>query len=145
MTAHHSFDEVLISGFVDGELTQADAQRVLLHIEGCSSCRALTESLLEMKELTMTSRFHVPDDSLWDERPRSRTSRTLRRLGWTLLVIWAASTAGYALWQASTERQNLFQVAIVVGFWLAVGALFASVTVDQVRSGRSDRYRKVEK
>ena len=35
----HGFDEALISGYLDGELTQGDAQRVRVHLEDCAVCQ----------------------------------------------------------------------------------------------------------
>ena len=37
-----TFDGALLSGFLDGALTQADEQRVRVHLEDCETCRAQT-------------------------------------------------------------------------------------------------------
>ena len=63
------FDESLFSGYLDGELTQGDSQRVRLHLEDCSSCRDLVGDLQRIREAAMTTEFPVPSDEEWREAP----------------------------------------------------------------------------
>ena len=80
------FSEELLSGYLDGALTQGEDQRVRLHLEDCAACRALYAELRTMRETTMKTRFVLPADDQWDERPRSSLSRLFRGTGWTLTV-----------------------------------------------------------
>jgi len=89
-----SFDQSMISGHLDGELTQAAAQRVRLHLEQCGHCNALFKELQIMREAAMSTRFVEPSDDQWDERPHSVSSRFSRSLGWLLTVVWLATVAG---------------------------------------------------
>ena len=59
------FDETLLSGYVDSELTQADQQRVRLHLEECRVCRSLMEDLLKMRQAAMSTPFPIPLDEEW--------------------------------------------------------------------------------
>lgn len=76
----HEFDEAILSGYLDGELTQGDEQRVRLHIEHCAGCGIVIDELRKLREATMNSNFQVPDDTQWDETPRgqSRGCSTIR-------------------------------------------------------------------
>ena len=56
------FDEALLTGYLDGALTQADDQRVRIHLEECADCRRLSDELRELRETTMTTRFELPAD-----------------------------------------------------------------------------------
>ena len=141
----HGFDEELISGYLDGELSQGEEQRVRLHLEDCPECRAMTEELNRLKEVTMTTEFRVPDDTQWDETPRGRGSGFFRNFGWLILVAWVVGTLGYGLWQMATDTEELFEVVIVFGAWLGFGLVFLSVLIDRLKTRKTDRYRRVEK
>jgi len=141
----HGFDEALISGYLDGELSQGEEQRVRLHLEDCTECRAMTEELHRLKEVTMTTEFRVPDDTQWDETPRGRGSGFFRNFGWMILLAWIVGTLGYGLWQIATDTEELLEVVIVFGFWLGFGLVFLSVLIDRLKSRKTDRYRRVEK
>lgn len=140
-----SFDQSLISGFLDRELTQAHDQRVRLHLEECAQCRALFEELQTMREAAMSTRFVEPSDDQWNERPRGPTSHISRSVGWVLAIVWLVVIAGYGIWQALTSPEGLFEKLLLVGGLAAFGLLFLSVLVDRIKSARTDRYREVEK
>lgn len=139
----HEFDEALISGYIDGELTQQDEQRVRIHIEDCDRCRETAHELNTLKEATMTTDFHV--DTQWDETPRSTASGFLRTFGWLMAVIWTVVVIGYGLWQFAKDTEDLLQVVMVFGLGLGFGLVFLSVLIDRVRTHKTDPYRKVKK
>jgi len=140
-----SFDEALVSGFLDGELTQAKEQKVGLHMEDCQHCRTLYDELRELREVAMTTRFAEPTDEQWDEKPRGAVSWTTRRLGWIIAIFWFAALGGYGLWQIWQAPQNLVQRMLTFGGLSAFVLLFISVLIDRIRSARTDRYQEVEK
>lgn len=140
-----SFDESQISGYLDGELTQAGQQRVRIHIEDCDHCQSLCEELRTLREATMSTEFVRPDDSQWDERPQGALSLFARSSGWLLAIIWVVATAGYALWQFWVSAANLVERLLVFGGLAAGGLLFLSVLLDRIRSAKTDPYREVEK
>ena len=94
-----TFDEALLSGYVDGALTQADEQRVRVHVEDCETCRREVEEMQRVREVTMSSQFKVPADDQWSEAPRGPTSWMAFGLGWTFLIVWLSILCGYALWE----------------------------------------------
>jgi len=139
------FDETLISGHLDGELTQADEQRVRIHLEDCDVCRTSYEELLELREATMTTQLDQPRDLQWDEKPQGLFSSLSRGFGWIILVVWALGTTGFALWQLATGPEGLVEKLIVFGGLFGIGLLFASILVDRLRAARTDPYREVQK
>jgi predicted anti-sigma-YlaC factor YlaD len=141
----HGFDQALLSGHLDGELTQADDQRVRIHLEDCAACRALHAELRELREATMTTRFEDSPDSQWDERPRGTVSAASRGLGWILAVVWLLATVGYALYEVATGPENLFGKLIVFGGVAAFALLLLSVLIDRIRAARTDRYSEVQR
>ena len=140
-----AFDETLVSGHLDGELTQAAAQKVRLHLEDCEYCRTVLEDLRTMREATMSTEFSTPDDTQWDERPRGTISLLSRGLGWFLGIGWLVVVTGFGLWEFSQSSVDLFEKMIVFGGLSALALLFISVVLDRVAAARTDPYREVEK
>ena len=142
----HDFDEALISGYLDGELTQGDEQRVRLHLEGCASCRRIADELQLVKEATMTTRFQTPEDTQWDETPRNNLSRTMHYLGWLLALTWAAGLVTFLIWQAVTESESIpFEALLGLVPLAAMGLILLSALIDRLQAQKTDPYRKVQK
>jgi predicted anti-sigma-YlaC factor YlaD len=143
--AKHEFDEALISGYIDGELTQRDDQRVRLHLEDCVQCRNIAGEMRKLKEATMTSDFQVPEDTQWDEKPRGSVSGFLSNFGWMIAIAWVVAIIGFVIWQVATDAENLLEAVLVFGLWLGFGLVFLSVLIDRLKTYRTDPYRRVEK
>jgi anti-sigma factor RsiW len=139
------FPEEQISGYLDGALTQAEEQRVRLHLEDCAACRALHDELATLRETTMKTRFVLPADDQWDERPRGGWSRLFRGTGWTLTVAWIAAVALFAAWQLATGPESPWEKLTAFAGVAAVVVLFASVLLDRLRALPGDPYRGVKK
>lgn len=140
----HGFDEALISGYVDGELTQGEAQRVRVHLEDCEACRAIAAGLTRLQEATMGSRFQVPQDLQWDESPRGRSSQLLRSAGLVIGLAWLISLFGYLIIELAGS-DDVLGVLLVGGFVLSAGLILASALLDRRLAQQTDRYRRVKK
>ena len=144
-TCGRSFEETLLSGFVDGALTQADEQRVRLHLEDCGTCRRQVEEIRQLREVTMSAEFNVPPDDQWSERARTGGSRLSIGVGWIIVIVWAAMFGGYAAWELWTSDEPLLGKLIVFGGWTGFGLLLLGVLLDRLKAMKTDRYREVEK
>lgn len=140
-----SFDETLITGYLDDELTQGDDQRVRIHMEDCEQCRRIHQGLKEMREATMTTQFIKEPDRQWNERPHGAASRTGFALGWIVAIVWMVTTCGYAGWQIWIDTGGWFEKTLIFGGLAAIALLFSSVVIDRLHTARTDPYRKVEK
>lgn len=140
-----AFDETLISGHLDGELTQATEQKVRVHLDDCAFCSGLLGELEKMREAAMSTEFTTPDDSQWDERPQTGASLAAQTFGWTLGIVWAVFFAGFALWHMWQGSENLVEKALIFGGLSAFALLFVSVLLDRLKAARTDPYREVEK
>ena len=141
----HDLDEALISGYLDGELSQGDAQRVRIHLEDCAACRSNVDELRQLREATMTSEFQVPADSEWDESPRGGASRLLRNAGLAVGLAWAVGFAMWLIWELANDPEGLIGLLLVAGFMLSAALILASVLIDRLRDRKTDRYRRVKK
>ena len=145
VTCGRKFDEALLTGYLDGALTQADKQRVRLHLEECADCRRLSDELRELREATMTTRFDMPADDQWNEAPRGLASRLSFRLGWILLLAWAVGIVGLVAGHAWTDEMPLTEKLLIFGGASGAALLFVSVLLDRLKTMRQDPYRRVER
>lgn len=139
------FDESLISGYLDGELTQVEAQRVRLYLEDHSEARALFEEMKQMREATLTTEFILPRDDQWSEKPRGSVSRLSRGVGWVMVVAWLILLGGFGLWQMAVAPVSLGLKLVIFGGLSGFAFLMISVGMDRIRLLPQDRYRRVEK
>jgi hypothetical protein len=139
------FDEALLSGYLDGELTQAEEQRVRIHLEDHPEARELLEEMRSMRDATRGTRFEHPEDLQWDESPRGPLSRWFRSFGWLFVVIWLVGVGAFGLWQFITSPENLLEKLLAVGAVGGFALLFLSILLDRLRDLKTDRYRRVRK
>jgi len=142
----HGFDKALISGYLDGELTQGDTQRVRLHLEECAECSQMADELRRLKEATMTTEFQVPEDTQWDETPRNAASRILQNSGWALAIAWVVGIVAYLVWQIATDAESIrLEAMLSFAILLALGLIVLSALIDRLKTRKTDPYRKVKK
>ena len=55
----------MLSGYIDGELTQQARQRVRLHCETCATCRKELETLTDMRERIGNATLTDRDQNTW--------------------------------------------------------------------------------
>jgi len=139
------FEESWITGYLDGELTQAEAQQVRLHLEDCAACRGLLDDMKQLREATMTTPFRAPSDDQWNELPRGGASRFGRDLGWLLLGLSLVGLAGLGAWRVLTESSGRLEQVLMMALGTALLGLFVSVLIDRLRVRGTDRYRRVKK
>lgn len=136
----------LLSAYLDDELTQAESQRVRLHLEECSGCRQQALELERLKRMTAELVFPDPPEQEMEELERRLSVRAPRRLGWMLFCGGAVALLIYSLvmallhWRPPTVREILGGM-VVVGLLL----LFFSVLRQRLLELPHDRYRSVKK
>ncbi len=148
MTTPSQHEEIrqMLSAYLDGELTQAGAQRVRIHLEDCEECRRTYEELARLQEMTRELAFAEPPEARMKELEKSLSVQAPRRLGWLFvmagIVAWLIYGAILYIrhWRPPTVEEMIGS-AIVIGFVL----LLASVVVERLRQLPHDRYRRVDK
>jgi anti-sigma factor RsiW len=140
-----TFEEVLLSGYLDDALVQGDEQRVRVHLEDCATCRTLVDELAAAREATMSSTFDTPRDHEWSEVPRTETSRFANVVGWPLVIGWTVLVGGYALWSLWTDAESWIEQLLVVGGVSGFGLLFLRALLDRRHAMKTDWYREVKR
>jgi anti-sigma factor RsiW len=145
MSARHPIDPTMLTGFIDGVLTQGDRQRVAVHLETCEECRRTVEEMRMIRDVARSTPFRTLTDDQWSEAPRSSLSRWARNAGWALLALWLVATIVLITVLPDQDVDpGLGRVMIwgAVAGWLA---LFASAALDRYATARTDVYRAVKK
>jgi len=137
------FEESLLSGYLDGELTQADNQRVRLRLEDDPEAHKTMIEMRRIREAARSTRLAVPADEEWNEAPRSVGSRWFRRSGWMLLCGWGIVLVGLAVWGLIVGPEEWWQKLLAVAVAGGPVLLFLSILTDRLKVMKHDRYRRV--
>jgi cytoskeletal protein CcmA (bactofilin family) len=112
--------ELNCSAFVDGALASNEALGIERHIESCSECHALIESLSAERALLRNVLQHASVDGVIPAFvPRPTISRLLVWLCWAAIGIWAVSMAWSSLMSVLTLPDWLA--------WLSPSAIGTSI------------------
>lgn len=136
----------MLSAYLDGELTQADEQRVRIHLEDCEECRLAFEQLRQLQRITADMKFSDPPEDKMREIEERLSVQAPRMAGWTLLLGGLTVWILYAVYLFVTDPklltwQKLVSGAVVIGFVL----LLISVLRQRLLELPLDRYRGVKK
>ena len=135
-----------LSGFIDGELTQQETQRVRLHVDSCDRCRAELESLRSMRERVGRATLSDVGRDVWRESMNDKTVKTTRGIGWLLLIGGILVAAGLALveFRDALATMSLAEKLIVGGVYGGLLLLFISVLRQRLVERKTDKYKDVE-
>jgi predicted anti-sigma-YlaC factor YlaD len=134
--------EVLISGYLDGEL-EPGAQRVLEdHVQGCTACRREYES---MKRLVVGSRTVLavaePPPHVWDTFLDTVYNRLERKTAWSLFILGMFALGAYSVvWFYQVPWASVMLKTLISVPALGMILLFISVLRQRLRIARTDRY-----
>ncbi|MBZ0114127.1 MAG: zf-HC2 domain-containing protein [Thermoanaerobaculia bacterium] len=144
-TCQSGFDEVLLSGYIDGELAQGERQRIDVHVDQCAHCSSLLSSLRDVRDIARGTAFKVPSDEMWRETARTPPSRWLRQIGWIITSLFAVALTSIVTYEVVTSPEPWWVRLTVFAALSGVGLLFVSVLMDRLHDRHHDRYRRVLK
>lgn len=137
--------ETMISGYVDQELTQQDAQLVRLHLEDCSACRRLHAELKDLKGRMAGLDWPHGDEAGLEALERDLFARVSAGIGWFLIVLGAALLLILGVVEfMSADSMPWYEKLGIALVWLAPVALLVSVIRQRLLTYRNDRYRNVK-
>lgn len=140
--------EVLISGYIDCELTQQESQRVRIHIEECESCGKIYRELKQVKEKMGELSYPNTDLEMLEEMENDLLSNTGQWSAWILILVSAAIFTGIGLislreFFTSPETPIMYRLA-TGGIMLGGIILFLTVLRQRLKIYKNDRYKKVK-
>lgn len=135
----------LLSGYLDGELTQQKSQQVRLHLESCQLCTDNLESLRALRERMGQAGLGDTNNDVWREMMDDTTVKVSRGIGWFLFVGGLLIIAGIGVVAFLTSSSlGAGEKLLVSAVYIGLGALFVSVLRQRLIERKTDRYRDVE-
>ena len=135
----------LLSGFVDGELTQQERQRIKLHCEQCDECRQNLAELRALRDRIGTARLSDVGEDKWRETMNDMTVQTSRGIGWLLFIAGILAVTGAGLYQLIVEPgMPTWMKLILVAIYGGLAVLLFSVLRQRLIERKTDKYKDVE-
>ena len=137
----------LLSGYLDGELTQRDRQRVDLHLANCARYRARLRELSTLRASVGRLRLDMDpkDREGWRKVMDNAFERTASGIGWVLVVGAVFVLVGYAGYEFLLADVEPPMVKWAVGaLYLGLAVLLLSVLRQRLKARKTDKYKDVE-
>ena len=135
----------LLSGYLDGELTQQERQRVEVHCAGCIECETSLDEIRALRESLGKARLSDIDKSQWREMMNDTTVRAVRGFGWMLISGGILAAIGFGLIAFIMDSSiGLWEKLIVGAIYGGLLALFISVLRQRWIEQKTDKYKDVE-
>jgi anti-sigma factor RsiW len=141
---HEKVSEML-SAFLDGELTQAESQRVRVHVEDCSDCQRALDELRALQETAQSIEFPSPERAEIDRLDQALSVRGPRLVGWSLILTAGAVWTVYAAYRFLTQPVLDFGELVAAGALIGFVLLLVSVLRQRLLEWPHDRYRRVKR
>lgn len=138
--------QILIMGYIDDELSQAEKMKLEAHLKTCAACKQSLAEYKKLKEVSSTMRFKEPNDALWDKQWQRITNKLTRSISWLLIIVGIVIIVGFAIYQfiqnpgvEGIVRVGIF--ALFIGFFL----LLISLILERIKEYKTDRYKEIDK
>ena len=135
----------LLSGYIDGELTQQDRQRVEIHCDACSACSEERDGLMDLRSAMGKLKLSTIGEDIWRENMNDVTVKTSRGIGWLLFGGGILAAAGFGLFAfIFAEQVSTTEKLIAGAIYGGLAALFFSVLRQRLIERKTDKYKDVE-
>jgi len=134
-----------LSGYLDGELTQQQRQKVELHLEQCTQCSRLMVDLQELRGRMHGAQLSPVGADQWRENMEDSGVQMSKGIGWVLLI--GAALVMFTIIAAhflADDSISGFMKFLISAFYLGWAALFVSVLRQRLIERKSDKYKDVE-
>ncbi len=136
----------MLSAYLDGELTQQDAQRVRLYLEESEDARRQYAELQKIQAATSSLAFGPPPDDRLDELEQALSVQAPRKLGWGLLAGGVVTLTLLVIIRFLTLPDVPVGVKLLVGaIGVGLALLLGSVARQRWLELPFDRYRGIKR
>jgi len=135
----------LTTGYIDGELSDAERRKLEDHLAACEACRRELEDSLAIKETLTMIKFKEPSDAELERYWHSVYNRLERGVAWILFSLGAIVLICWGAFLAIEEMINDPTVSIVLKVGVVamiVGGvvLFVSLLRERLTLRKTDKY-----
>ena len=135
----------MLSGYLDGELTQGDRQRVEVHLESCAECRTAYEELVKLRGAVGGMQFERIPAERWSRIMSDLPSKGSRVGGWVLFLLGCLILCAYGVYElAVDETVSALVKTGVAALLLGLLFLFFSVLRERLAALKRDRYKDIQ-
>ncbi len=135
----------LLSGFVDGELTQQQRQQVSLHCQSCEECSTNLADIRQLRERISTAKLSEIGADKWRENMNDSKTQTSRAIGWLVFIAGILLAAGVGLfWLIFNDEIEPVMKVISVAVYGGLAILLYSVLRQRLIESKTDNYKDVE-
>ncbi|MEM9057580.1 MAG: zf-HC2 domain-containing protein [Pseudomonadota bacterium] len=134
-----------LSGYLDGELTQQERQRVERYLEDNEDAARLLRELRELREQVGKAELAPYGEDKWRETMNDATVQVTRGVGWLLLATGLVMLAGFAVVALVTDPTvpGWVRAALVLSYG-GGAVLLVSVLRQRLIERKTDKYNDVE-
>jgi len=141
--------EALLSGYLDGELTQGDRQRVEVIMEDCQDCAKTFEEMKKLRSEIGGIQYEHMTEAERLKAAKDPVAETGASLGQVLVIggfiIFYGSCIYLALKGILADPDTpLFMKIGLPAMFLGFGVLLTSVIIDRIKASKTDPYKDVE-
>jgi len=134
-----------LSGYIDGELTQQQRQRVEVHCDDCAQCARELQELTALREEIGAAKLSQFGEDTWRETMADSSVKAARGIGWLLLIGGVLACAGIAVIAFLTDPSIEWHAKLIAGaIYGGLGILFISVLRQRLIERKTDKYKDVE-
>jgi len=141
---------IMLSGYIDGELTDEEKTEIEEHLKSCTECRTELDTFLKLKEVTGAMKYADIPEYVWEKYWCGVFRRCERGLGWILFSIGAMillAFCGYHLVKdffLNPDEPIILKFAIAFG-GLGLIILIVSAIRERLFAYNRDRYREIQR
>jgi len=135
----------LLSGYVDGELTQQEAQKVMLLLESDVEYKKLHDEMLAMRQEVQSLSLQDSELEHLDKLFQEPVAKTSRLFGFALIAVSSVILVAFILYSVFINAAIGLLVKVAVGL-LGIGSLFLlyGVLRQRIISTKKDKYNRVK-
>jgi len=135
----------LLSGYLDGELTQQEAQKVSLLLESEPDYRQLHDEMSAMRQEVQSLSLQENELEHLDRLFEEPVAKTTRLFGFALIGISSVILVAFIIYSVFINAAISLLVKLAIGL-LSLGSLFLlfSVLRQRLTSSKSDKYNRVK-
>lgn len=135
----------LLSGYLDGELTQQEAQKVMLLLESDTEYKQLHDEMAAMRNEVQSLSLQDSELKHLDRLFQEPVAKTSRLFGFAIIAVSSFVLVAFTLYSVFINEAISLLVKLSTGF-LGLGGLFLlySVLRQRIINSKNDKYRRVK-
>ncbi len=139
---------IMLSGYIDNELSPEEKRDFEVHLEGCADCRKELESFQKLQEVTGAMKYADIPEQVWEGYWSSLYKRMERGVGWIFISIAAIMLLCFGCYHfcadflLNPEEPLLLRIGIGSGF-IGFIILLVSIIRERLFARKRDRYDEV--